>query len=98
VNVGISTAERDGKIVAHLEGAAFTGPDLKRLAPERKCYVVTFFQQEGCGDDDPIVFYATDDETAKGFAEAKWIGPFQLTERITSWRAIVGNPLNGGAR
>jgi len=86
LQIGISKAERDGRIVAHAQSATFSGPDLKRLAPERKCYVVSFF---GYDDWEPITFYAIDDETAKEYASAKWRGTFQITERITTWRQVA---------
>jgi hypothetical protein len=85
MTLNISTAERDGKYVAYDGGATFSGQDLKRIGP-MKCYVVTF---QGDTDDEPIRFYAVDDETAKEYAKAKWHGPYLLTEKITTWRALA---------
>ena len=81
--IGISTAERDGRIVAHYEGAAFTAESMWKLAPGRKPYVITFLGHMAAEDETATV-YAVDDATAEEFARAKWDPPFQITERITT--------------
>ncbi len=86
LQVNISSAERSGQIVAHYDSACFSGSDLKRLATNRKCYVVIFLGLDA--GDEPAVIYATDDVTAMEFAQANWHGPFQLTERISTWRVV----------
>ena len=86
--IGISAAERDGWIVAHFEGATFTGENMWKLAPDRKTYVITFFGHVAA-DDETATIYAVDDATAEEFARAKWDPPFQITERITTWREVA---------
>jgi len=93
LTVGISTAERNGQIVAHSAGASFSGADLKRLSPVRLAYVVTFYghaaTDEFSPDDATATIYAVDDPTAIEYARAKWIAPFQVTEKITTWREVA---------
>jgi hypothetical protein len=91
MNIGISSATRDGRIVAYSQGATFLGSDLQRLGAVNT-YVVTFHGHDIPTDAETVTIYAIDDETALEYVRAKFIAPFQIAEKIVTWRAVVYEP------
>ena len=83
--IGISTMEEDGKFTAYSAGASFRGEDLWKLQPGKE-YVINF--PAGADDDQPVRIYAVDDTRAAVFAREKYIPPFMITEKITTWRHV----------
>ena len=80
LEVGISSAKRDGQYVAWLKGATF-GKEEFPLAIVKE-YVILL------DDELPVTIRAVDDETAIEFVGAKYIRPYTIVQRTTTIREV----------